>query len=264
MMAKQINDAGGALRRGRPKKDGELKESSVRIRPALREKLAAAAEESGESIARELEERLEATFTEVPMRGTTRELVRQVALATREVETETNKLWDKDLTTWAMLRELLANGPIAESIPHPDAAKAKNVIAANADLVELKAEREGLLRALRLFGPIGDAVLGARFLPIAADPRTTLREAIDKREDLPQDIREALLQQLARLEELDAEIAALQQEVSEATRPYFKARTDARDYFYRTRGIPDLLTWLTAPLGMDEPPPRRGGMFGRS
>jgi hypothetical protein len=247
--------------RGRPKSEGELKESSVRVRAGLKTKLEEAAAESGVSIARELEERLEATFTEVPMRGPTRDLVRQIALAAKDVEAATGKAWDKDLTTWAMLREALANGPLVKAIPHPDPDATARIIAANAELAELKAERNGIARTLRGFGvePTGDPLLGAAWLGV---PETVnVREAIEERNDLPADMRTALLEQADRLTELEAEIATLQDQVSRGMLPYLKARKEARQRLYGTRGIPDLPTWLTSPVAMDEPPPTRRGMF---
>lgn len=248
--------------RGRPKKEGEIKGSSVRIRPSLYEQLAKAAEESGESLARELEERLEATFTEVPMRAPTRELTRQIALLAKDIEQDTGKPWDKDLTAWAMLREVLANGPIANDIPHPDEAAAKNAIAANAERLELEAERKAVVGMLRGFGIEADAVLGGAWLAMQPQDRNHAREQIE-RLDAPEAIRDTLKAQVDRLDELDAQIAALTKQVNEALAPYLKARKQARERLYRTHGIPDLPTWLTAPIGLDEPPARGGGMFGR-
>jgi hypothetical protein len=251
--------------RGRPKKEGELKETSVRIRPALREKLALAAQDSGESLARELEERLEATFTEVPMRQPTRDLLREIALAAKAIEQETGKLWDKDLTAWAMLREVMANGPIANTIPHPDAAATRNAIAANAELAELTAERNAMAKLLMVCGVNinAGAVLGGKALGIPPQGLEGERETLASRQDIPEDMRDTLLEQLDRIREIDPQIAELQKQVNEAMAPYFKARRDARDRLYRTQGVPDLPTWLTAPVGSNEPPPSRGGMFGR-
>jgi hypothetical protein len=249
--------------RGRPKKEGELKGSSVRIRPSLYEQLAKAAEASGESIATELEERLSFTFTEAPMRKRTWELLRDIGAATTAIEQATGKDWDKDLTAWVMLRETLANGPVTQFIPHPDEAAAKNAIAANAELAELKAERKAVANVLRGFGiePDPQPLLGGAWLAGQPHDRAQVRTEIEQM-DAPESIRATLTAQLDRLDELDAQIDALQRQVNEALVPYLKARKEARERLYGTHGIPDLPTWLTAPIGLDEPPGRPSGLFG--
>jgi hypothetical protein len=251
----------GMSQRGRPKIEGELKESSVRIRPALKAKLEQAATESGQSIARELEERLEAAFTDIPMRGPTIALTNRIARTVKEIERETGKQWDKDLTAWAMLREELANGPVTDFLPHPDEAVARNAIAANTEKLELQAEKRGITNLLRKLGlgiePDPAPILGGATLGIPQPTRDDARRQVEEIEGLPPKMRETLLAQLTRLDELDAQIANLEKQVNDATAPYWRARHEARERLYRKRGRPDLITWLMAPHGFDEAPPRQ-------
>ncbi len=39
--------------------------------------------------------------------------------------------------------------------------------------------------------------------------------------------------------------------------PYVDARIEAREFIYGVNGPPDLPMWLTAPIGLDELPPKR-------
>lgn len=259
---KQINENGARRQRGRPKKEGELKQSSVRIRPALKAKLEAAAECSGESIARELETRLESSFSEAPTREVTAELLARIAHAVADLDA-TGRHWNTDLTAWAMVREILANGPILEAIPHPDPAKAKELTAKNSQIVALQIERDAISRALLMGGvsAMGEDIaqmLGARYTGLRAGiDRNAAREAIMARDDLPADIREGMLAQVARLEELDAEIDKLRQQVAQALAPYISAKEAARRFIYDLNGAPELPLWVTAPEALNEPPPRR-------
>lgn len=266
---KQINADATPRPRGRPRKsEAERKQSSVRIRPGLHEQLTAAASESGQSVARELESRLERTFTDAPMREPTSTLVQKIAAAVQELEAGTGKSWDRSLPTWAMLREVLANGPILEMMPQPDPAAAKELTAFNEKLVKLTIERDTIVRSLILAGvpATGEPTsvnLGAAFLGYSSAPdRQAAKAAIEEREDLPADIRSALLEQVDRLEELDSEIDKLRDKVTRAMLPYIEARKAARQFLYDTNGAPDLPAWLTAPVGMDQPPQRKPrGMF---
>ena len=84
-------------------------------------------------MAAELEARIGGTFDEVAVREPTRLLLRDLANAINEIEEAGRKLdpaaatWDQSLITWAMVREMLANGPVLEKVPHPDSAKSKDI-----------------------------------------------------------------------------------------------------------------------------------------
>lgn len=259
---KQINQS-EPRRRGRPKKEGQLKQSSVRIRPALHEKLTAAAGETGQSIASELESRLERTFSEAPMREATSALLQSIAWAVHSLESGTNKPWDQNLTTWAMVREILANGPVLETIPHPDPVAAKELATQNAMMRTKEIERTTLTNSLarKGFHPSGmqaSLVLGAALEGYRATPdRDAVREAINAREDIPDDFKRELIADVDRIERLDAEIDQLRDKMKKAIAPYMRAREAARRLIYESQGIPDLPIWLTAPLTLDEPPPRQ-------
>ena len=267
ILVKQNNQEPLAIRRGRPRKEAaDSKHSSVRIRPGLQVQLAEVAAQTGQSIAAEVEQRIAASFAATPMREPTRELLEEIAQAIGEIDITARQLegvkgWEDSLITWAMVRETLGNGPITHYIPHPPGSSATVLTEANARLRELEDERRTLekgLRAWRLNATAPDEPkLGGNRLHFPHPDRTELREAIEERGDIPADFKTLIAEQIDRLEKLDTEIDARRQELRELSAPYYEARDAARRFYHEGRGLPDLPTWLTAPLGMDEPPPRR-------
>ena len=107
---------------------------------------------------------------------------------------------------------------------------------------------------------LNDRVLRQRF-------RDEARDAIDARTDLPEDHRQALLEQIDRLEELDKLIDTDETWLKSKIAPYIKTRAAARNFLRERMQRPPLPVWLTEPIGMedDSPAPRpRVGMFGGS
>lgn len=250
---------------GRPKKEGETKQASVRIRPSLQQQLAMAAERSGRSVAAELESRLASAFNETSMSDPTRALLNRIAEAINEVEAVAGRgmTWDKSLRAWAMVRELLANGPILESVPHPDPLKVKDMDAKRSALIALQVERGSVAASLQAMGIRADAgpspSLGAILLTALYEPTAPdAHGAIDERADLPDDARSFLHGQVDRLVELDQEIEKIREGLKDATAPYEQARLAAREFIYGVNGPPDLPDWLTSPVGLEWTPKPKG------
>lgn len=265
---KQINTDGGKRPRGRPKKEGEIKQSSVRIRPGLLAQLRLASEVSGESIARELEQRLERSFDDAMLRDATRALLDRLGAEIVQIEAGRGQEWDKNLVTWAMVRELLANGPILATLPHPDPQAVQVLSQRHAELRRCEEERDTITRMLAIAGVNSTgpevAMFGAAIFGYQSPPdRDEARGIIEERSDIPADMRQGLLEQVDRLEELDRLIDEANDWLKNKIAPYVQAADDARRTMRETYGYPSLPEAITAPLSMVERPatPRRG-MFG--
>ncbi len=260
-------------RRGRPKKEGEIKQASVRIRPSLQRQLQIAADQSGRSVAAELESRLASAFDEAAMSAATKALLDKIAGAINEVEAVAGKgvSWDKSLRSWAMVREVLANGPILEKVPHPDPSKVKDMEDKRSALIALQVERRTLAGSLRAMGiradthtssgpssSLGGILMAALESSLHEPTASDAHGAIDERTDLPDDARSLLHDQVDRLVELDREIDKIRDGLKDAITPYVEARLAAREFIYGVNGPPDLPDWLTAPVGLDETPIRKG------
>lgn len=109
---------------GRKPEGDEVKRSAVAVRttPAIKARLAEAAQEAGRSVTQEIEARLEASMAyDQPER--TPETIRLLGALAADIERAeklTGKRWHRDLRTWAMVREALAEGEIERQCPPYD------------------------------------------------------------------------------------------------------------------------------------------------
>jgi hypothetical protein len=212
-----------------------------------------AAQQSGRSLASELETRLEATFTVAQISEPTKALLQRIAKDIAEYEA-TQGPWHNTIKGWAVVRELLANGPILEVIPHPDAIKAKKIEDRRSKLVDLRARRDEVVNKLAAKGVFysGSGGLGHMLMAAVGILPKDPHAVIDAHPQHSDDLKASLHEEVDRLDELDAEINGVLEQLSDALLPYYEAREAAREYIYGVNGTPDLPDWATAPLGMDE------------
>jgi hypothetical protein len=212
-----------------------------------------AAQQSGRSLASELESRLEATFTDALMTEPTKALLHNIAKNIAEYEA-TQSPWHSTIKGWAVVRELLANGPILKVLPHPDAIKAKKLEDQRSKLVALRAKREEVVSRLTAKGvfSLGTGKFGQILLAAVGIMPQDPHGIIDAHPQHSDDVKALLHEDVDRLDELDAEINGILEQLSDALLPYLEAREAAREYIYGVNGAPDLPDWATAPLGMDE------------
>jgi hypothetical protein len=106
---------------GRKRHHDEVKTSLIPVRttPTIKARLVEAADRAERSLTREIEERLLASLDlEKPKRSSaTLKLLAAIATDIERAEELTGKPWDRDLRTWAMVREAVASGEIERQCP---------------------------------------------------------------------------------------------------------------------------------------------------
>jgi hypothetical protein len=108
---------------GRPRHGQELKQKQIplKVEPALRAQLDAAAERAGLSLTREVEKRLKASLDMDGASTATMKLLASLAADIGRAESLTGEQWQDDLRTWAMVREAVASGEIERRCPEEEA-----------------------------------------------------------------------------------------------------------------------------------------------
>jgi hypothetical protein len=219
---------------GRPPKAAEDKRQQITLRfdPAVMEKLKASAEASGRSLGKEVEERAGATlhFDEVGL-----ELVRRigagiVALQRLHGGVHRHKPWHVDLSCWASIAELLAEGPIFDMRPlNPTDEDA--MWEACLPVFEIDRQREELVRKLAELGIDVAVERKVRGL-LKLDSRVQERASIDA---IPEsDLKIMAVSHHEALRKLDDEHDAALLACRDAMDPYMAAeeagRQICRDY----------------------------------
>lgn len=231
---------------GRPAHyDGETKKAAIAVRtaPSVRDKLKAAAEEAGRSVTQEVEARLEASLEkDAGARSPeTERLLNRIAAEIAEVEAATKKRWHKDRKTAGALMEMMERKAqhwfnVDNPFDDEDVMGAYEKISRAADERKKTVEvLEGLGIAATLVPTrpgTGDGALSGHVNALMAltSSRAAEREALS-RADLRKEIRVAAELVFDRLEELDREYWAAQDEFTSLTRPYRDAEQEGRKLY---------------------------------
>lgn len=217
---------------GRPKKAAADKRQQITLRfdPAVMKGLKAQADANSKSLGKEIEERVEATIG-LDAEGV--ELVRRIsadiiALTRRNK----GKRWHADLTAWASVVEMLAEGPIQDMRPNSpvDADEQWEVYE---PILEIDHRREELVSRLSDLG-VKAAVEGRLQGLLRLNNRDQERAGIDKIPD--GDLKDAAIALHTELVQLDAEHEEKSQAFRETMQLYWEAEEAGRqichDYLY--------------------------------
>lgn len=194
---------------GRKPEGDEVKRSAVAVRttPTIKARLAEAAEEAGRSVTQEIEARLEASLAyDQPERTPeTIRLLGAVAADIERAEKLTGKRWHKDVVTWAMVREAMAEGEIERQCPETDRWATDSdgdVHDRFVEIVKLKFEQDHNAETLAMLGM-------SRIEPHPASemarevPRYDFASMRDAVEALPDNIQPMALTLIGRMETAD-------------------------------------------------------------
>lgn len=218
----------------RPRKEPDDKRQQVTLRfdPEVMQSLKAQADANGRSLGKEIEARVEATidFDKVGL-----ELVRRLGAAIVQLESLHGgvlryKPWHVDLTCWAAVAELLAEGPIFDMRPlHPNDEDA--MWEACLPVLKIDWRREELVRQLAELGIVVAVEHKVRGL-LKLDNREQERRSIDA---IPEsELKTDAISYHDELRKLDDELGAAALACREAMQPYWDAeetgRQTCRDY----------------------------------
>jgi hypothetical protein len=240
-------------KRGRPPKpEGERRQHvGVRVAPAIRAQLEAAAAESGRSLSQEIELRLAQSFErdQMQMKPDTAKLLHMIATEIAHIESITRKSWHKDLTTWAAVAESFVQGPILRV--RPDKTDEDEFVnGAWEKINQARFMKQPLVDYMREHGIQVDLVAPAirhrlnrrpglfgNALAQFAYPedRRQERAQIENSETLTDEQKDGLLATLNVIEKYDRDEIEADKEFGEALAPFQEAESKGRDWYRQDR-----------------------------
>lgn len=210
---------------GRPTKSIEQKRQPITLRfdPAVRKRLEIEAEANNRSVGKEIEARVASTLS-LDAEGV--DLVARISAGIADLtKRNRGKRWHVDLTAWASVVELLAEGPIQDVRPN-HSVDADEQWEAYEPLLRIDEAREEIVRKLAEFGFTSIAVERKPRGLLRLNNRTSERAGINQAPD--GELKEAAIALHTKLTQLDDERDEKLQAFHEAMEVYREAEEAGR------------------------------------